>query len=152
MLNKCCLVLQDTIQTFYDITRREVETLELKTSAKDREMELMEDNHRYLRLSSTVPSGVVIHIKSTLAESSDVYPYLVQGTKWSSQLKHCSLGCRVDYIRSCAPCSLPMFRRIYRARTELSLWLKDSSPRGTLVQVSQPVCSCVQPTTIKAVL
>ena len=39
-------VLQDTIQTFYDITHREVETLELKTSAKDREMELMEDNHR----------------------------------------------------------------------------------------------------------
>lgn len=37
---------QDTIQTFYDITHREVETLELKTSAKDREMELMEDNHR----------------------------------------------------------------------------------------------------------
>ncbi len=47
--NKCCLILQDTIQTFYDITRREVETLELKTSAKDREMELMEDNHRYDR-------------------------------------------------------------------------------------------------------
>lgn len=38
--------LQDTIQTFYNITHREVETLELKTSAKDREMELMEDNHR----------------------------------------------------------------------------------------------------------
>lgn len=38
--------IQDTIQTFYDITHREVETLELKTSAKDREMELMEDNHR----------------------------------------------------------------------------------------------------------
>eukprot|EP00752_Nemacystus_decipiens_P009367 g8371.t1 len=37
---------RDTIQTFYDITHREVETLELKTSAKDREMELMEDNHR----------------------------------------------------------------------------------------------------------
>ena len=39
-------MVQDTIQTFYDITHREVETLELKTSAKDREMELMEDNHR----------------------------------------------------------------------------------------------------------
>lgn len=38
--------LQDTIQTFYDITHQEVKTLELKTSAKDREMELMEDNHR----------------------------------------------------------------------------------------------------------
>lgn len=38
--------LQDTIQTFYDITRQEVDTLELKISSKDREMELMEDNHR----------------------------------------------------------------------------------------------------------
>ncbi|CAN0111907.1 unnamed protein product [Ectocarpus sp. 12 AP-2014] len=37
---------RDTIQTFYDITHQEVKTLELKTSAKDREMELMEDNHR----------------------------------------------------------------------------------------------------------
>lgn len=40
------MVVQDTIQTFYDITCQEVRTLELKTSAKDREMELMEDNHR----------------------------------------------------------------------------------------------------------
>ncbi|CAM9506290.1 unnamed protein product, partial [Sphacelaria rigidula] len=37
---------RDTIQIFYDITHREVQTLELKISAKDREMELMEDNHR----------------------------------------------------------------------------------------------------------
>ncbi|CAN0427393.1 unnamed protein product, partial [Hapterophycus canaliculatus] len=37
---------QDTIQTFYNITHQEVETLGLKISAKDREMELMEDNHR----------------------------------------------------------------------------------------------------------
>lgn len=37
---------QDTIQTFYDITKREVETLELKMAGKDRDMELMEDNHR----------------------------------------------------------------------------------------------------------
>lgn len=43
---KTSLPLQDTIQTFYDITHQEVKTLELKTSAKDREMELMEDNHR----------------------------------------------------------------------------------------------------------
>lgn len=46
LMHKHCHALQDTIQTFYDITHREVETLELKTSAKDREMELMEDNHR----------------------------------------------------------------------------------------------------------
>lgn len=37
---------RDTIQTFYDITRHEVSDLEMAISAKDREMELMEDNHR----------------------------------------------------------------------------------------------------------
>jgi len=37
---------RDTIQTFYDITKKEVHDLELGIMAKDREMELMEDNHR----------------------------------------------------------------------------------------------------------
>ncbi|CAM9940803.1 unnamed protein product [Ascophyllum nodosum] len=37
---------RDTVQTFYDITQREVKDLELKITAKDRETELMEDNHR----------------------------------------------------------------------------------------------------------
>lgn len=37
---------RDTIQTFYDISRNEVGDVERQTAAKDREMELMEDNHR----------------------------------------------------------------------------------------------------------
>ncbi|GMI41971.1 hypothetical protein TrCOL_g13764 [Triparma columacea] len=37
---------RDTVQTFYDVTRKEVEDLEMAIAAKDRAMELMEDNHR----------------------------------------------------------------------------------------------------------
>ena len=37
---------RDTIQTFYDITKNETGGLNKKIKAKDREMELMEDNHR----------------------------------------------------------------------------------------------------------
>ena len=37
---------RDTIQTFYDITKKEVSDLDLQVMQKDREMELMEDNHR----------------------------------------------------------------------------------------------------------
>lgn len=38
--------MQDAIQQYYDITRREVQEVELAIVAKDREMELLEDNHR----------------------------------------------------------------------------------------------------------
>lgn len=37
---------RDAIQQYFDITRREVRELELAVAAKDREMELLEDNHR----------------------------------------------------------------------------------------------------------
>jgi hypothetical protein len=37
---------RDSIQQYFDTTRREVRELELAVSAKDREMELLEDNHR----------------------------------------------------------------------------------------------------------
>ena len=37
---------RDTIQMFYDITKGEVQDIERQIAAKDREMELMEDNHR----------------------------------------------------------------------------------------------------------
>eukprot|EP01041_Mallomonas_annulata_P001513 gene1513-2913_t len=37
---------RDAIQQYFDITRREVRELELAVGAKDREMELLEDNHR----------------------------------------------------------------------------------------------------------
>jgi growth arrest-specific protein 8 len=37
---------RDTIQTFYDISRKEASDLGMNISAKDRAMELMEDNHR----------------------------------------------------------------------------------------------------------
>mmetsp|Transcript_2869 Transcript_2869/g.3032 ORF Transcript_2869/g.3032 Transcript_2869/m.3032 type:complete len:480 (-) Transcript_2869:150-1589(-) len=37
---------RDAIQQYFDITRREVRELDLAVSAKDREMELLEDNHR----------------------------------------------------------------------------------------------------------
>lgn len=37
---------RDSIQEYFDITRREVKELELAITAKDREMELHEDNHR----------------------------------------------------------------------------------------------------------
>lgn len=37
---------RDTIQTFYDITKKEARDFDMRTAAKDREMELMEDNHR----------------------------------------------------------------------------------------------------------
>ncbi len=37
---------RDTVQTFYDVTRKEVSELEMAIAAKDRAMELMEDNHR----------------------------------------------------------------------------------------------------------
>ena len=37
---------RDTIQTFYDVTRTEVKDVEEEILAKDREMELMEENHR----------------------------------------------------------------------------------------------------------
>ena len=37
---------RDTIQMFYDITKGEVADVERQIAAKDREMELMEDNHR----------------------------------------------------------------------------------------------------------
>jgi len=37
---------RDTIQTFYDITKKEVTDYENAIQQKDREMELMEDNHR----------------------------------------------------------------------------------------------------------
>eukprot|EP00602_Paraphysomonas_sp_CaronLab_P002937 CAMPEP_0185030776 /NCGR_PEP_ID=MMETSP1103-20130426/17835_1 /TAXON_ID=36769 /ORGANISM="Paraphysomonas bandaiensis, Strain Caron Lab Isolate" /LENGTH=469 /DNA_ID=CAMNT_0027566029 /DNA_START=46 /DNA_END=1451 /DNA_ORIENTATION=+ len=37
---------RDTIRQYFDITRREVRELELAVAAKDREMELLEDNHR----------------------------------------------------------------------------------------------------------
>lgn len=39
-------VPQDSIQQYFDITQREVTELELAAAAKDREMELLEDNHR----------------------------------------------------------------------------------------------------------
>lgn len=37
---------RDTIQTFYDITKNEVGEIERQILAKDREMEMMEENHR----------------------------------------------------------------------------------------------------------
>ena len=37
---------QDTISTFYDISRKEVKELELEITEKDREMEMMEENHQ----------------------------------------------------------------------------------------------------------
>ncbi|KAJ1442082.1 growth-arrest-specific micro-tubule binding-domain-containing protein, partial [Ochromonadaceae sp. CCMP2298] len=37
---------RDSIQQYFDTSRREVRELELAVSAKDREMELLEDNHR----------------------------------------------------------------------------------------------------------
>jgi hypothetical protein len=37
---------QDSIQQFFDITHRDVQELELSVSAKEREMEMLEDNHR----------------------------------------------------------------------------------------------------------
>lgn len=37
---------RDAIQQYFDITRREVQELDLAITAKDREMELLEDNHR----------------------------------------------------------------------------------------------------------
>ena len=37
---------RDSIQQFFDITRREAKELELAVTAKDREMEILEDNHR----------------------------------------------------------------------------------------------------------
>ena len=37
---------RDTVQTFYDVTRREVRDLFMGIAAKERAMELMEDNHR----------------------------------------------------------------------------------------------------------
>lgn len=37
---------RDSIQEYFDITRREVHELQLSVTAKDREMELLEDNHR----------------------------------------------------------------------------------------------------------
>lgn len=37
---------RDTIQQFYEITCRKVKEMELAVQAKDREMELMDDNHR----------------------------------------------------------------------------------------------------------
>jgi hypothetical protein len=40
------LVVQDTVQNFYDITRGELRDYELSILAKDREMEMMDDNHR----------------------------------------------------------------------------------------------------------
>lgn len=36
---------RDTIQTFYDICRKEAQNLSMRIAAKDRQMELMEDNH-----------------------------------------------------------------------------------------------------------
>lgn len=37
---------QDTIQTFYEITQKESKDYSMAIMAKDREMEIMEDNHR----------------------------------------------------------------------------------------------------------
>lgn len=37
---------RDSIQNFYDISTREIAEISLATSVKDREMELLEDNHR----------------------------------------------------------------------------------------------------------
>mmetsp|Transcript_539 Transcript_539/g.680 ORF Transcript_539/g.680 Transcript_539/m.680 type:complete len:477 (+) Transcript_539:32-1462(+) len=37
---------RDSIQEYFEITRREVRELELSITAKDKEMELLEDNHR----------------------------------------------------------------------------------------------------------
>lgn len=37
---------RDTIQTFFDITKKSVDEVSLKIASMDREMELMEDNHR----------------------------------------------------------------------------------------------------------
>ena len=37
---------RDSIQQFFDITRREAQELELAVQAKDQEMEILEDNHR----------------------------------------------------------------------------------------------------------
>ncbi|CAB1109167.1 unnamed protein product [Ectocarpus sp. CCAP 1310/34] len=54
---------RDTIQTFYDITRQEVKTLELKTSAKDREMELMEDNHSILSRRASPRVEVRVYVQ-----------------------------------------------------------------------------------------
>lgn len=38
--------LKDAIQQYFDITKREVKEVDLAIGAKDREMELLEDNHR----------------------------------------------------------------------------------------------------------
>jgi growth arrest-specific protein 8 len=40
------LVTQDTVNNFYEIVKREVKEYEMAVMAKDREMELMEENHR----------------------------------------------------------------------------------------------------------
>jgi hypothetical protein len=37
---------RDTIQTFYNISKKEMQDLQMGVMSKDREMELMEDNHR----------------------------------------------------------------------------------------------------------
>lgn len=38
--------VQDTIQTFYDISKKELGDVEMHILGKDREMEMMEENHR----------------------------------------------------------------------------------------------------------
>ena len=43
---RACCAPQDTLQTFYDITRKEVNDLDMRIMSKDREMEVAEDNHR----------------------------------------------------------------------------------------------------------
>lgn len=40
------VVVQDTVNGFYEITKRDVKEYEMAITAKDREMELMEENHR----------------------------------------------------------------------------------------------------------
>lgn len=46
LLSQPTCIVQDTVQNFYDITRGELRDYELSILAKDREMEMMDDNHR----------------------------------------------------------------------------------------------------------
>ena len=43
---RCGLVGQDTVSNFYEITKNEVRDYDLSIRAKEREVEMLEENHR----------------------------------------------------------------------------------------------------------
>jgi growth arrest-specific protein 8 len=86
---------QDSIQEYFDITNREVKELELAAAAKDREMELLEDNHR---VELRVYQQKVKHLE--YEHRNSVKGIIVEGVSLLDAEKTSQENCENELLRS----------------------------------------------------